>query len=654
MYFRRKKTPSGVVLQLLESYRNPEGQPRQRVVLSLGNAAVPEAHWGEISQLVERRLYGRPDLFAHQSAPVVQGWVDGIVRRVDLQGRWQPARGAGEAPAASSGAGPTTVAGEQVDGVVLDEVTHTHATSLGPELVGWQVWQRLGMPGCLERLGFNPRQRQVAAASVINRLVDTVSDHGMGGWLERSSVGELVGAEVLAGGKDRFYRVSDKLLEHQVAIEAHLRGEQRKAFSLERTIFLYDLTNTYFEGALARNPKARRGQSKHKRNDCVQVVVGMVFDQHGFELAHRVFEGNRHDATTLVEMVTALEAVVREEAELFSAGPPLLILDAGVATRKNRALLRAKGFHYLVNDSRPGRTAYREAFASGEGFTRVAPRSDAPEVEIRKLRDPLGPPADAENAEADWLLLCKSPARRGKEEGIRSTAEQRFLASLQGLGERVARGRLKDRDKIDQALGRLLARHPRIARFYQVAVEAADPAPDAILASPEAKKPTGPAYRLTWGRRDEAYRTDDELLGCYVLRTDRDGFTAEELWHLYMTLTRAEDGFRALKSDLGLRPNRHQIEDRVDGHVFLTVLAYHLVHHVLYALRQQGDTRSWETLRRVLGTHCYATQIVPTASGRTYRLRKAGVPDEVQQGIYRALDINWRNLPTTKTCTTTR
>lgn len=120
-----------------------------------------------------------------------------------------------------------------------------------------------------------------------------------------------------------------------------------------------------------------------------------------------------------------------------------------------------------------------------------------------------------------------------------------------------------------------------------------------------------------------------------------------------MTLTRAEDGFRALRSDLGLRPNRHHLEDRVDGHVFLTVLARQLVHHVLYALRQQGDTRSWETLRRVLGTHCYATQIVPTASGRTCRLRKAGVPDEVQQGIYRALRIDWRNLPTTKTCTMT-
>jgi transposase len=646
MYFRRKKTPSGTVLQLLESYRNPEGQPRQRVVLSLGSEAVPEAHWKELGHRVEQRLYGRPGLFDHECDPAVQQWVDTIVRRVDLRGRWQPARGAGGKTAQAAQA--TEEHGQVLDGVLLDQVQHTHATSLGPELVAWHVWRRLGMPECLERLGFNALQRQVAAASVINRLVDPVSDHAMRGWLERSAAVELVGEEVVSGGKDRFYRVSDKLLDNQEAIEAHVRRAQRKALSLERTILLYDLTNTYFEGALARNPKARRGKSKHKRNDCVQIVVGMVFDQHGFELAHRIFEGNRNDATTLIEMVEALEAVVREETELFSAGPPLLIIDSGVATRANRELLRSKGFNYLVNDSRPGRKAYREEFLSGEGFTTVSPRGGTAGVEVRKIRDPLSPPADTSRENADWLVLCKSPARRGKEEGIRSKAEDRFLASLSKLGERLEKGRLKDRDKIDQALGRVLARTPRIARFYHVVIE---PTQGDEAAGTAAK---GPACRLTWTRRDEAYRTDDELLGCYVLRTDRAGLSAEEIWHLYMTLTRAEDGFRALKSDLGLRPNRHHIEDRVDGHVFVTVLAYQLVHHVLHGLRQQGDTRSWQTLRRVLATHCYATQVVPTTGGQTYRIRKPGVPDEVQQGIYRALGIDWRKLPTTKTYTPTR
>ncbi len=384
MYLRRKKTPSGKVLQLLEAFRNPEGQPRQRVVLSLGNAAVPEEHWEHIGRLVEQRLYGRPGLFDGQAPPAVQEWVDTMVRRVDLRGRWRPARkGCDEA----QGQKEPSAAGQEsqvVDGVLIDEVTHTHGASLGPELVARHVWNRLRMPECLERLGFNALQRQVAAASVINRLADPVSDHGMMSWIERSAIRELLGegAEALGAGKDRFYRITDKLLENQKAIEAHLRREQRKAFSLTRTIFLYDLTNTYFEGVMARNAKARRGKSKEKRNDCPQIVVGMVFDQYGFELAHRVFEGNRNDSTTLVDMVGTLQDVVREEADLFSVGRPLVIMDAGVATRKNRKVLKGKEFDYLVNDSRRGRKAYRDLFLSGEGFTKISSKYSANPREV--------------------------------------------------------------------------------------------------------------------------------------------------------------------------------------------------------------------------------------------------------------------------------
>lgn len=366
---------------MVESFRNAEGQPRQRVRLSLGDATIPEALWPEIANGVEDRLAGQASIFGASAEAI--DWIDQIVRRIESD----PQRR--ETALAAKPA--TLVEGETVDGVLLDQVTHGDTTPLGPALTALHAWNELGMPALLNDLSFNTLQQKALTINVINRLIDPVSENQLPVWQFDTSLPELLGRDSLPTTNDRFYRACDQILPHKERIEKHLREREGTCFSLDRTVVLYDLTNTYFEGALARNPKARRGQSKHKRNDCVQIVVGMVFDQHGFELAHRVFEGNRHDATTLVEMVTALEAVVREEAELFSAGAPLLILDSGVATRKNRALLRAKGLHYLVNDSRPGRTAYREAFASGEGFTRVAPRSGAPQVEIRKLRDPLAP-----------------------------------------------------------------------------------------------------------------------------------------------------------------------------------------------------------------------------------------------------------------------
>ena len=139
-----------------------------------------------------------------------------------------------------------------------------------------------------------------------------------------------------------------------------------------------------------------------------------------------------------------------------------------------------------------------------------------------------------------------------------------------------------------------------------------------------------------------------------MLRTDRQNLSGPELWSLYMGLTKAEEGFRALKSSLGLRPNYHQLEGRVEGHVFLTVLAYHLLRWVLHTLEDARENRSWETLRTILQTHCYTTILLPTRSGQTYRLRRAGQPEECQKAIYRALGIQWDKLPRTKVVVPTK
>ena len=157
-----------------------------------------------------------------------------------------------------------------------------------------------------------------------------------------------------------------------------------------------------------------------------------------------------------------------------------------------------------------------------------------------------------------------------------------------------------------------------------------------------------PALAVRWGRLDQAYEDDGQLLGCYVLRTDRQNLDGAQLWSLYMGLTKAEEGFRALKSSLGLRPNFHQLEGRVEGHVFITVLASHLLRWILQTLEDARENRGWETIREVLQTHCYTTILLPTKTGQTYRVPKAGQPEESQKSIYRALGIRWEQLPKTK------
>jgi hypothetical protein len=205
-----------------------------------------------------------------------------------------------------------------------------------------------------------------------------------------------------------------------------------------------------------------------------------------------------------------------------------------------------------------------------------------------------------------------------------SGAERRLLADLEALARSVARGTVVDEELIHRKIGRILGKHTRATRFYEVKLEKI--------------QPSGVKH-LAYHRRGEQMNEADGLAGCYVLRTNRPGLRPEELWRLYMRLTKAEDGFRSLKSDLKLRPNFHRTEARVDAHVFITILAYHLLRYIEHTLESVGDFRSWSTVRRVMQTHCYATLSLPTRDGGLVRIRKPGAPEASHWEIYRRFGI---------------
>ena len=239
----------------------------------------------------------------------------------------------------------------------------------------------------------------------------------------------------------------------------------------------------------------------------------------------------------------------------------------------------------------------------------------------------------------ETVVLCKSKGRNDKETAMFSTAEQRFITEIEKLEKRINSGKLTDKEKIDRAIGKIQARHPKVQRYYELYTE---------------QSPKTDLIQLVWTRNDTAISDADKLNGCYVLRTDKTDLSGDELWHLYISLTKAERGFKALKSDLGLRPNFHQKDFRVEGHVFITILAYQLMCFILKTMENQGDHRSWDTLKRILSTHCYATTVLPTKSGIVYRIRKAGEPDQVQRQIYNTLGIDWRVLPKSRTVLDTK
>jgi transposase len=414
---------------------------------------------------------------------------------------------------------------------------------------------------------------------------------------------------------------------------------------VERTVVLYDLTNTYFEGQALRNKKARRGNSKEKRHDRPLVVLGMLYDGSGFALAHKTFAGNTNDGSSLVEMVGELKACNKPDAEEGGGGQQmeldeqsarpetrtLVVVDAGISTRENLVMLGEAGFSYLVNDTRSKRGRYREEFCDHAEFRILTERADAdkkPPVEVRMLREPAAGTGDQSARKTDTILLCRSQGRRQKEEAMFSKAEERFLEAAEKLDFRLREGRLAKQKKVHQAIGRLKAKNPRVQRYYTI----------------ELREESNPGAGLLFECKERELRKHRELFGCYVLRTDREDFAPEELWSVYIGLTQAEEGFRALKTDLGLRPNFHQKEDRVDGHIFITVMAFHLWKWIRQKLDCAKDTRDWATVRNLLSTHCYATLIVPCEDGSVYHLRKPGRPEFQQGQLYKLFGVKISNL----------
>jgi len=692
MFFYRKKSKSGQVLQLLESYRNRQGKSTHQVVVSLGDAALPESSWKSVAKFVESKLYGYTELF--EPAADDQLWIDSMVKRIGREGRWQPASTEkmllGSRDAGEENQGSVKV----VDGVLIDEIDHTHETSLGPELLGLKAWDALGLDDLLEQFGFSGAQRRASACSVINRLVDPVSENRLPLWLQTSSLPDVLGEDCLFSGQDKYYKVSDLLYDRREEIEKHLSEKITNCFGFERTYILYDLTNSHFEGECQENDKAKRGRNKQKRHDCPQVVVGVCFDEHGFVLFHKTFSGNMSDSTSLLEMVSAMQACSKESSLLRTQAQVVVIVDAGIATKDNVKLLRAKGFSYLVNETRQSRNRYKKYFNEKEHFTPVKKGEKELTVKIRHLdlcdgeveseetqsmamagsakvlanKSPLvstdvqegkctHPNSQTEGEPEplkERLVLCRSKPRGAKEQAIFSGAEKKFLEALEKLSSRINKGQLKDTAKIERSIGAIQARHPRASKYYEVTYEQPKQEknpPQKKGSNSQNKTDSANVGIFTFRRKDEKTQADaapDSLLGCYVLRTDKRDISAEQLWHLYMTLSKAENGFRALKSECGLRPNYHQLEHRVDAHIFISILAYQLQRFILYQLEQHGDSRSWSTLRRVVQTHAYSTMIVPTNNGITYRIRKPGIPEECQRHIYNQLGVHLDELPKTK------
>lgn len=607
MYIRRttiKSRESGepyFTYRLVESFRTEKGV-RQRTVLNLGrHFSLHRDSWPDLVKRIEEILSGQTNLFQlpQEIETAAQRYAAAIIQ------------------SRSKANESTTSSTAQVDYhcVDINSLELMRPRSVGIEHVGLETLRQLKLDDKLKELGFNSHQLNAAIGTIIGRVAVPDSELATHYWLQNhTALGELLGYDYEAMSLTRIYHVSDLLLKHKKSLEQHLYERERTLFNFEETITLYDLTNTYFEGSGKFNDLAAHGKSKEKRSDCPLVTLGLVLDGSGFPKKSEVFSGNASEPKTLKEMIEGLEEPLLEpdanQRQLFQKKKPTIVMDAGIATEDNINWLKNERYPYLVVSRKQHRQFLQDVAVEvkkGPEYT----------VKVQKT-------INEQTGEVE--LYCHSTRREQKERAIQERFSARFEEGLRKLEAGLnKRGCLKKYDKVIERIGRLKQKYSKASKNYQISIKKGET--------------NDTVSQISWQRK-EAINSKDSLPGVYCLRTDRDDLDESSLWRTYTMLTDLEAVFRSLKSELGLRPVFHQKTARVSGHLFITLLAYHLVHTIRVQLRKKGIHSSWSNLRKQLEGHNRTTVTMQCRNNVTVHVRKSTRPEPRQQEIYEALNLS--------------
>jgi transposase len=477
---------------------------------------------------------------------------------------------------------------------------------LGSCCLGLELWKRLELDRFWEKLldaeAADVPWSRVAALLAINRLCAPSSELGIEErWYPTTALDDLLG---IAEGKindTRLYRCLDRLLPRKTPPERHLKERYGELFGAEFDVLLYDLTSTYVEGQAEKDPLLQRGYSRDHRPDCKQVVIALIVNAEGFPLSYETFDGDRADVTTL-------ETVMRMVERKYGRARRIWVFDRGIVSETNLAALRRRGGQYLVGTPRAKLKGMECQLLEG-AWTQVRE-----EVEAQLVPLPGG---------SETYVLCRSTARREKERAIRRRFSGRMERALARLAERVEKGQLKDRGKIERRLGKIQERYVQVADLYEADLH-----------------PVEGCWLLRWNLIEERRAWREAREGAYLLRTNLQGASVEELWTKYIQLTEAEAAFRALKSELSIRPLFHQLEPRVKAHILVAFLGYSLWVTLKHLLRRNhSDCSPAQALAKLAAIHS-ADIVLPTTDGREIRLRRVPALTAEQQKLLTELNLS--------------
>jgi transposase len=495
---------------------------------------------------------------------------------------------------------------EEIAEIQVSRVTVERCRAFGGPWLGWELVRQVGLDGFLREAIPLGREEVpwavMSLALVLGRLCDPSSELRLAEHVYRNGAFEdVMGVPCEKVNEDRLYRALDALLPHKEALEVFLKERLGKLFDLKYDLILYDVTSTYFEGEAAGNALAQRGYSRDHRPDCKQVCVALVVSKEGMPFGYEVFAGNRADVTTLEEIIETME-------KRYGRSDRIWVMDRGMISEENMESLRQEGRRYIVGTPRPMLKRFEQQLLS-EGWEAIREG-----LEVKRCLGPEG---------AETFILCRSRDRREKEKAMHERFERRIEKGLEKIRLSCQRRR-QDPVRVGRRIGALLAGNSRAAGLFDIDVKAEE------------------SGRVTIGwMKVDAWRDWAALSeGCYLLRSNVNDWSAEELWRAYIHLTEAEAAFRIHKSDLWLRPIWHQKEERVQAHILVCFLTYVLWKTLGQLCRRAGIGDEPRRVFDELAQIRVVDVVLPTRQGPVIRKRCVARPTDHQAILLQRLGLH--------------
>ncbi len=492
---------------------------------------------------------------------------------------------------------------EDIDAIPvrLSQMTLSHPRAFGDCWLGCRIWDELQLDSFWQKridghkttIAFS----KVLKLLVINRLIKPGSEFYVHQhWFDQTAMDVLLDCDFTVAQKNRLYECLDKILPYKDELCQYLKARWETLFDISYDVLLYDLTSTYFEGLCEQNPKAQFGHSKDRRSDCRQVLIALVVTPDGFPLNYEVLAGNTSEKATLPDLLAKIESKYGKSRRVW-------LMDRGIPKEDTLSLMRNTGVNYLVGTPRKLLDSFEQTLLHTQW------QQARGEVYVKSIKD-----------QGETYVLAKSKARLHKERAMRHRKLRKYLLGLEKLQKNY-----RDRDRFLKRLGVLLHEAGSCSKCVHLQLP------------PEGKKVSPENFTYVFDRH--TYRQMIHRDGKYFLRTNQTGKTPIELWEQYMLQTRVEQSFKELKSDLSIRPIHHQLERRVDAHIFIAFLGYCLQTTLRQKLKTSAPGLTSQSVLEIFSKIQLLDVTIPTQDNRTLHLQRYTEPEQEHKILLEKLNL---------------